>query len=317
MSTEKVCFVVEGEFITEHARALWKEGKPDRALRLLETLQGMTQAQMLDVLEGRARLTGDSSTGIGLEIDTEAQGTMTTLVDMMKQQREETDQARDEVADLVQMAIGDTVKMASPTGLREVPRRKTKSHSHFGTPAFIDGYGWEDNLQEGDKPIKVYRQCSDEVLVGGLRLPPRTQEAKRKTKVDKKVDALTEIANRFREAMTPAKEEAMRAAARAALSVQDTITKDTGWLSPEGKFYPCRYMEHVYVADLLGGSEADFEVSGWVKLCMHAGKQQFWGFFKRGGVQAVPTEVQLKLVAEYCQKQGIDLPYWAQPEEKA
>ena len=41
-----------------------------------------------------------------------------------------------------------------------------------------------------------------------------------------------------------------------------------GWLSREGRFYPCHYGEHSTLASALGGTEFGFENKGWVKVMM-------------------------------------------------
>ena len=41
-----------------------------------------------------------------------------------------------------------------------------------------------------------------------------------------------------------------------------------GWLSPEGRHYPCRNTEHLFLATKLGGSEYMLETMGWVKVAL-------------------------------------------------
>lgn len=43
---------------------------------------------------------------------------------------------------------------------------------------------------------------------------------------------------------------------------------DNGWLLPSGKFYPCEggTMEHIWLADRLGKTEAEAEKAGWIKI---------------------------------------------------
>ena len=42
-----------------------------------------------------------------------------------------------------------------------------------------------------------------------------------------------------------------------------------GWLSPEGKHYPCRNTEHYRIAQEIGGGEVLLERDGWVKIALH------------------------------------------------
>lgn len=39
-----------------------------------------------------------------------------------------------------------------------------------------------------------------------------------------------------------------------------------GWLSPEGRFYPCSSYEHIKLANILGESEMDLELKGYIKI---------------------------------------------------
>ena len=42
-----------------------------------------------------------------------------------------------------------------------------------------------------------------------------------------------------------------------------------GWLSPEGRHYPCRNTEHSTLSHELGGGEVLLECDGWVKIATH------------------------------------------------
>ena len=39
-----------------------------------------------------------------------------------------------------------------------------------------------------------------------------------------------------------------------------------GWLSPEGRHYPCSHCEHLILAQHLGGGELFLETTGWIKV---------------------------------------------------
>ena len=41
-----------------------------------------------------------------------------------------------------------------------------------------------------------------------------------------------------------------------------------GWLSPEGRHYPCKHTEHFFLANKLGGGECYLETMGWVKVAL-------------------------------------------------
>ena len=56
--SESVCFKIEGEFITQTVRDLWFEGNYSGAMNVIGSMIGMTAEQQMDVIMGRAKLTG-------------------------------------------------------------------------------------------------------------------------------------------------------------------------------------------------------------------------------------------------------------------
>ncbi len=50
------------------------------------------------------------------------------------------------------------------------------------------------------------------------------------------------------------------------LTVRDD-SQTTGWLSPDGEFYGCKYSEHADLAECyIGKTERELEILGWVKI---------------------------------------------------
>jgi hypothetical protein len=80
------------------------------------------------------------------------------------------------------------------------------------------------------------------------------------------------------------------------------ITGDSGWLSPEGKFYPCRFMQHTALARALGHEdEQPLTRWGWVRLSM--GHPPLPG-------DRPATQKQLDLLFDHLGK----LPFWAEDQ---
>jgi hypothetical protein len=277
-------FVITGEFITQQARAFWNaEDEPERALNLLKCMHGITDAQCLEILEGRKKLIGDSNTGVDL-VDDNANGR--SFIQILIKLRNERDEASDERADLIQMINGDTVGVASPTGRREIPHRKsTKKHSMLGRITTVaDGHEFDDLATGDNKPFRIWRQ-SEYIGPSGIDLR------------DVELDDDTEPTAPKSASPTP----------------EIKITNDTGWLSPEGKFYPCRYAQHAHVAWLLGltGNQANHGVdpAGWVRLGVIDNRQYFFG------EHSMFNAVQNDLIRAYCTEKQIELPYWLKETE--
>lgn len=57
-----------------------------------------------------------------------------------------------------------------------------------------------------------------------------------------------------------------------------------GWLSLDGRHYPCNHCEHITLAHHLGGGELTLESEGWVKVALH----EDFGYFQhyRPGLSA-------------------------------
>ena len=73
-------------------------------------------------------------------------------------------------------------------------------------------------------------------------------------------------------------------------------TQTTGWVSPEGDFYGCKYMNHSVVANMvLKSSECLLELAGWVKIGWYNGNYYAY-------VRHFPTEAQQKVLDE----KGVD-----------
>lgn len=114
---ETLHFSITGEFITRQARAFWDDERdPVRALRLLGDIDGLDLRQTFDILEGRSKFIGDSSTGLQLVDDGEYEGP--SLIEQFSLLAEKIKDLEDEIADRVQMKNGSVEIVASPTGPR-------------------------------------------------------------------------------------------------------------------------------------------------------------------------------------------------------
>lgn len=269
-------FVVHGEDLTRIGRQMWAdEREPARALRLLlDGLQGIDLQQAIDVLTGKAKLTGSNSRVrlVRDDADTSPCGQpFPSLIEAFDHERKRSEMAERDSRDAVVLLAHDTVMMASPGGRREVSM-ETAHELERGRIT------WED--------VRVFRDCSymevararqDET--GGP--PPPLQEAP--------VDDPWQ--------QPPSEEPPPES--------YPAITQDTGWLSPEGRFYPCSYYEHDSIAHRLGKSRWDLDRLGWVVLAGSEG-------IHRGNIEV--TQAQRDLVFDWCTSRKQELPYWMRPE---
>lgn len=77
----------------------------------------------------------------------------------------------------------------------------------------------------------------------------------------------------------------------------------SGWLSPDGVLYGCRYTEHVALADALGKTEAALETEGWWKL-----QSGNWRRADTRSFEPTWTQRQLDTVWDWLRKRGLPMP---------
>jgi hypothetical protein len=316
-------FSIDGEWLTDTARSLYAhEDAPEKAIRLLVTgLIGMTEEQALSILEGRFKLVGSSDDEGGVSmVPDKPKEKLPSAAEVIKKLKEERDEARDDLADMTEIASGDTIGLGSPTGMRVVARRKTQSLPYGGGRTLKDGLEWHDAgelvKKPGAKPVRVYVEASDpEVAVKQRRRMARHAAAK--LDPEKAADLDKEL-RQYRPSRPPPVPERPSPPPPPA----DSITGPHGWLSPEGKFYACGYAGHRGLAEkILGrydyesdgkGGEQTFEELGWVRFTTMGATQLIHGFLHE--CKARPTDVQKRLVTDFCLEGGHDLPHWAQEE---
>ena len=278
MTVTYMRFTITGEYITQQARNFWTvDEQPERAIELLEEVEGLSTAQILDILEGRSKLAGDSTKGITLEPDTATGLSLKqTLRKLAKAQRE----AREDAADYAQMLNGDTACVSSPTGMREVPYRQTTS-SLRGLPRQLkNGLDWKEAENPGTREPRVYRDVKTHRSLVDSRVFIEPEDPPSSDYID--------------DPPPPPVPEG-----------DDKITSDTGWLSPAGEFYGCRYGQHNNTAYDLGFSTETLDKSGWVRVQMNHGAQMFF----RYEYENVPL-AQRHAIEDYCRKEKIETPWW-------
>lgn len=298
--TEIVHFTVTGEFITETARRLWNdEDEPEKALNILKCMQGISDAQCLDILAGRSKLIGDSTKGVELVPDDQKLKGLKEVLGKMKRER---DDAKDESADLVQMAIDDTVPLASHKGLVKVPRRKTEVGGFMGRRVLKKGFklGEDDpGAEPNDKSI-VHKEVQIDLegprkKVGTLRDKPKVEEPPAAPKPKWKPEPETKISGR------------------------------NGWVSPKGEFFGCAYFQHNWLADKLDESyhilpkdmfHLDLMELGWLKVqSPHDKEQHFFYGYDKVKIGSETHSIWKKMVQEFCAAHNEKVPFHFSDQE--
>jgi hypothetical protein len=95
---------------------------------------------------------------------------------------------------------------------------------------------------------------------------------------------------------------------------EPTLDAEDGWLSPDGKLYPCGMEQHnslQYDLEEHLGVE-DLEKAGWIKLSggkIYATGQKI-GWYLDDETNNPPTQSQLNTIFDWCQMHHEDLPWW-------
>jgi len=252
---ETVCFVVEGEFLTNLTRQLWAdEGNPEKAFNILNAaFPTMTKGDQFSILIGEKKLIGDSKKGCKLIKDIAKKspcGNPLSIDRVFKRFRKKLKQQED----WIQLATDNVIKTGSPEGLIAIPKGRAEAY------------------KKGKVSLEDFPYKKIEVYIPDLPAPPKIP------------------LNSIEVAAIPKPPKA-----------HNTIDNDHGWLSTDGKFYPCGYGEHILLADLLGFEERELEKKQWMKIQ----KGEFWLPDKQN-----PTQTQYDMLFDWYTKRGKVLPSW-------
>lgn len=259
-------FVIDGPWLCDFARTLWAdEDAPEKAINILRTaFPPMEQTDILAVLTGTKKLTGNSDDGIALVADTTTtspHGNPLDVATVLRKIRTQRDAESDRADDLTQLLLGDTVLLGSPKGAVSVPRRKTICTGTANRPRLKEGVNLERIPHHELPGLSTPRRLYEDRMLGPPQPPKPLPKA------------------------------------------EDAITTDCGWLSPDGKFCPCGYSEHVALAyDLCGdGGERELERRNWIKVQN--------GKFYRVDYEKPPTQRQRDVIFDWAQTKGVKMPW--------
>lgn len=86
----------------------------------------------------------------------------------------------------------------------------------------------------------------------------------------------------------------------------DSITTDSGWLSPDGRFYPCGWMEHMATLDRLKRTGTQADRQGWIKIQ----RGEAYSSYYTHDTGAPPTQRQIDMLFDWFTEKGETLPAW-------
>jgi len=322
---KKICFRIDGEWLTDIARTLWADDdEPQKALNILNTLVGpdgqeVSEEIALRILTGKGKLVGNSSDGIELKEDNTTvskHGNLLSLQARMRHLNFKGQESSFEITARNQVASGTVRFMASPWGPVYVPRCAWEK--------IVSGaWGWESlrpYIIDGSFPQDIHdlnRRVADseeELETEEERLEMDRMKAARTADEDAK-DYVTTLArvgftnesvvDRFcREQRemeentgfpTPAKD----------------VFSDNGWIAPNGDFFTCGMIQHDALAEKMGSDTATIE-----RTHVRISTNMLSGY--RSPLQFVGrrlTQKQKDKIWDWCECHKVDVPPWVFGDE--
>jgi len=307
--SEKICFVVEGEFITNISRTLWAdEFEMTKAMNILNCLEGMTEEIAIRILTGKAKLVGDSTIGVTLEPDNQGKtelGNSLSFAHIIKTLKFRAEKSDLECRCRYEYKNGLVKFRASPWGAIFLPEcidRKMTSKVSNG------GWTWDD-LQRWN----LYRDLpkSKEELANLQRsILNEDWIEDRDNAIDECLSKRDKISELPKELGLLDKYVAQQEAQLVLKDIPPEPAKDfsaeNGWIDPEGRFYTCGMIEHDFLAERMGKKTKDLE-----KTYVRVSVNPMSGY--RSSLQFVGrhlTQKQKDAIWDWCQIHNEKCPDW-------
>lgn len=327
---EALHFTVDPDGFTERVREFWTEGRTGFSLNLLVDGMGMTLDQALSVAMGQKKLASEDGTNFAL-VDDNTKITPAIQVHNMVELLNRLDKLEQESKKLSEINRFRSIIYASSSS-RVAKRGPWSGRKIVGTPVgwipphyvvdFLATHLGEPSTEEWNE---FWEEFGDEIRdemdeVGGtlLNLNPGESVAQARAagvgpakprKSEAEYDE--ELANQWSKD-TCTNVDIYLAHQRQLERMpkpkpESSLKSEDGWIIPDGKFYPCRYMEHIWLADKIAGvEEKDAEKRGWIKISNAIGM----GLHIYKGDRE-PTQRQLNTLFDWCEKHKHPLPAWA------
>jgi hypothetical protein len=299
VTTKTLHFSVRGDDLTRLVRDLWVS-EPECAIDVMRSaFPKMGDNDVLDVLSGRQRLDGVNDLRLlpddagkswrGRPLPSPIEQIRKLVADVAHRDAA-LSEARDEIADAT---IGYAGKCASPWGLINIPRSvylRTPSPSGWRDGVSVSWEEFEKRFPDLVEEAKDHRvETESAMLARGHWSKLQADTLTDPPSLPSATGVLDAILNRPTVCPKP----------------DSTMTPLNGWLSPDGKFYPCGFMGHCNLAELLGKTEEQLE-RAWVKI--QDSREPLCPFPRDNDFPHIPdrgvTQKQLDAIHRWCDVHG-------------
>lgn len=171
----------------------------------------------------------------------------------------------------------------------------------------------QDNSDEVDRWRDLFELATDQTEqvaspAGLVKIPRRKNRAYRRGEVT--IDDIPYRENRFGPTALPSKREPQEGEPEEEPlelpTPDDHISHHYGWLTPDGKFYRCGWMEHLYIVGCFDMTGEQAEQAGWIKIS----DKYAWSTYHLHGTGRPPTQRQIDLVFDWCTANNHKIPDW-------
>jgi hypothetical protein len=307
MATTKMrplTFSIHGDYLTDIVRQVWVEGEMTKAIHILKSGFPMFKMDLImDIILGKKKLVGINEMVIEDDNATECCGIPLLSMDQQIEKREKALKVREEkMLALEEMRNGVIENIPSIYGLIPVPCSLLQSYSSCtgrNKYGFKDGFTNEMYAEWFPEQVEYAKQKLDTAMV---------QRRIKDTMLAAGISS--NLANSLIE--NPIKTlDSVISKATGKPSIDKDLNGLNGWISPDGDFYSCGFMEHIDLADSLGFSEGEIEKT-WVKVRDREDPRGFAEIRK-----CLPhdfmlpnkiTQSQFDTIYSWCQKHGRNTP---------
>ena len=319
-----VHFSISGDFITDQARSFWAESEYEKAFRILECAIGISKDQMDDIIQGRKKLTGVNDLDL-VDDDWKPAANVhyPSRHEVLKkgESEEELQSYKErEAKEYIKRQVYLEYELDFPTGASSDEARmcKQKAKQLIGVEEYenlLEEYVAEYEYTQNPKPaVSSFSAPKNEKPSMGDWF--REQEKAGMLDLSDPL-TMTNVLALDPMFMLEKRMNMERRSIQGDVPEKESELFEKGWLLPNGDYYRCHFMEHVWLAgELLNKKypdERNYEKTaedlGWVKL---TGSQTWPLHFHKK-----LTKKQCNRLWDYCEKFGFDYKYFVEePNER-
>ena len=287
MTVQTVYFSIDFEWLTQHIRALWAEGRYGLARDMLES-SGCPSDHWFAVLRGKVKMVGINEGHLDTDDWQPDEGSVYPDPDQIFHMAETGEKYRRRYFSQLGAAYADLcIRWQETTNGMELDSLAVQVRAF---PAdFIESLPPEERIPY-DMAMRHRPMPWNDLR--GARLESRTMALQTATALP---DVDDFIAHQIELDTRPAPHEDV------------SFMAPSGWLTETGALYPCAWFEHDWLASVLGYTVAEVEDKGWVRLGTRLTGEVV---IRRASDNPLP-QPQLDALWLWCSKHGQPLPDWA------